>query len=151
LEGATFYTKQALSEVNKYSKCEFVVKESGVYAIRLTKYEKEGNKVGNTFVAYKTFSYSEEYDETMLLTEEERKAMMANITEKGNGTLIEELDDTAAVLKGFLTELERIFDPRFSFMIAAIALFLLDIAVCKFKFKWPHEIIRAWKEKKNSK
>ena len=29
-----------------------------------------------------------------------------------------------------------------TFIISVIALFLLDIAVRKFKWKWPHEIIR---------
>ena len=147
LDGATFYTKQALGSANKYTRCEFIVKESGVYAIRLTKYDEDGNKVGNTFTTYKTFSYSEEYDETMLLAEEERKALMASITEKGKGTLIEDMEDMDSVLKGFQTKLEKTFDPRFSFMIAAIVLFVLDIAVCKFKFKWIHEIIRDRKRK----
>ena len=36
-------------------------------------------------------------------------------------------------------------------MILAITLFLADIAVRKFKFKWPHEIIRGYQEKKKSK
>ena len=73
---------------------------------------------------------------------------MLNITEKAGGTLIEDMEDMQSVLKGFVTELERIFDPRFFFMITAIVLFLLDIAVCKFKFKWIHEIIRD-RERKN--
>ena len=33
-------------------------------------------------------------------------------------------------------------------MILAIVCFLIDIAVRKFKFKWPHEIIREMKQKK---
>ena len=35
-------------------------------------------------------------------------------------------------------------------MILAIVFFLADIAVRKFKFKWPHELIREYKEKKNA-
>ena len=108
-----------------------------------------GNAVGDTLEIHKTFSYSEEYDETLLLSEDEKMAMMMSLTEEGQGTLIQETDDMDSVLKGYITELERIFDPRFSFMIAAIVLFLLDIAVCKFKFKWIHEIIRDRKRKNN--
>ena len=147
--GATFYTTQALS--NKYSRCQFVIKESGVYAIRLTKYDKDGNIVGNIFETYKTFSYSEEYDETMLLTEENQQAMLTGITEKGQGTLIQDIEESDSVLNGYITELERIFDPRFSFMIMAIVFFLLDIVVCKFKFKWIHEIVRERKRKNELK
>ena len=40
-------------------------------------------------------------------------------------------------------------DPRIAFMIALIALFLLDIAVRKFKWKWIHEIIRDKKAQKS--
>jgi hypothetical protein len=149
ITGSTFYTKNALNAATKYSKCEFIIKESGVYTIRLTKLDSEGKQVGNTFVTHKNFSYSEEYDELFLLPEEERKALMQNIAEKGDGTLIEDIEDMQSVLLGFETELERIFDPRLSFMIAAIVFFLLDIAVCKFKFKWIHEIIRDSKRKKN--
>jgi len=36
-------------------------------------------------------------------------------------------------------------------IIAAIVLFLLDVAVRKFKFKWIHEIIRERKEKSGKK
>ena len=36
-------------------------------------------------------------------------------------------------------------------MIVALVLFLADIAVRKFKFKWPHELIRAHREKKKKK
>ena len=44
--------------------------------------------------------------------------------------------------------LKRSYDPRIPFIITALVLFLLDIAVRKFKFKWPHEIIRDAKAKK---
>ena len=35
-------------------------------------------------------------------------------------------------------------------MILALICFLLDVAVRKFKFKWPHEIIRDYKAKKEA-
>jgi hypothetical protein len=44
--------------------------------------------------------------------------------------------------------LKRSYDPKIPFIIAALTLFLLDIAVRKFKFKWPHEIVRDYKAKK---
>ena len=48
-----------------------------------------------------------------------------------------------------MTEIAKSDDPRLAFIIAAIVLFLLDIAVRKFKFKWLHEIIRERKNKKS--
>ena len=43
---------------------------------------------------------------------------------------------------------DRAYDPRVVIAILIIVLFLLDVAVRKFKFKWPHELIREHKEKK---
>ncbi len=144
-ETATFFVEECLSAANKFSRCKFIVKESGVYEIRLTKYDKDGKQVGNTFVVYKTFAYSKEYDTANEYTEEDLIALLTSITQKSEGEVLTDLEDTAAVLVGFVTKLERVFDPRLSFMILAIVLFLLDIAVCKFKFKWIHEIIRERK------
>jgi hypothetical protein len=39
------------------------------------------------------------------------------------------------------------YDPRVPLIIIALVLFLLDIAVRKFKWKWIHELVRARKEK----
>ena len=36
-------------------------------------------------------------------------------------------------------------------MILALVLFLTDVAVRKFKFKWPHEIVRAFRDKRKDK
>ena len=46
--------------------------------------------------------------------------------------------------------IEKVFDPRYLFMIIAIILFVTEIAVRKFKFKWLHEIIREARDKKQS-
>ena len=147
LNEETFYTVNALTETNKYSRCTFVVKESGVYAIRLTKYNKDDVQVGTTLVVYKNFSYSEEYGQALVPEEEELKNLMQTVATKGGGQMIEDLQDIEPVFEGFVLELEKVFDPRLSFMIAAITFFLMDIAVCKFKFKWIHEIIRDRKRK----
>ena len=64
---------------------------------------------------------------------------------------IEDLEDPVEIFEGFVTDIDKEFDPRFVFMILLICLFLLDLAVRKFKFKWPHELIREYKEKKNFK
>ena len=52
------------------------------------------------------------------------------------------------MFEGFVPALLRTYDPRLALMITAMVLFLLDIAVRKFKFKWIHEIVREHKAKK---
>ena len=68
----------------------------------------------------------------------------------GASSLMEECDPWS-VFEGFVTSIPKSFDPTLTFIIAAIVMFLADIAVRKFKFKWPHELIREYKEKKNGR
>ena len=143
------YVTLPLTKENKYTRCDFIVRDKGIYKIVLTKYDKDGKEL-SSYVSYKDFSYSEEYDTTIVISNLEAKKNLSALAEGGNGVLIEDLEDPYEVFQGFLTELSRSFDPRFLFMILAIVLFLLDIVVRKFKFKWPHEIIRDYKNKKNS-
>lgn len=143
------YVTLPLQAENKYSRCNFVVKASGIYKIVLTKYDAEGNVLG-TYEKYKNFSYSEEYDTSVVISAIKAQESMQELASRGNGVLIEDLEDPYEIFEGFDTDLDRTFDPRLLFMSLAIVLFLLDIAVRKFKFKWPHEIIRDIKNKKNS-
>ena len=55
------------------------------------------------------------------------------------------------VFANFVTSIPKSFDPRYLFMILALVLFLTDVAVRKFKFKWPHEIVRAFRDKRKDK
>ena len=48
----------------------------------------------------------------------------------------------------FEKTIKRTADPRLALLIIAIVLFLLDIAVRKFKFKWIHELVRDRKARK---
>lgn len=149
LDGVTCYATLGLSVNNNYSRCSFVVKKSGVYQIVLTKYDADGN-VLSVFECYKNFSYSKEYDTFAEESESELEAKLAYWAERGNGVKIAELENPSEIFENFVTAIDKSFDPSFPFMIMAIILFLLDIAVRKFKFKWPHELIREYKEKKSS-
>lgn len=143
------YVTVALSADNKYSRCNFVAKEGCAYTITLTKVKADGTEI--SCATYKSFGYSEEYDTTITATEEELEEKLTDWANRGNGVLIGDLEDPWEIFENFITEFVRVFDPRFLFMILAIILFLLDIAVRKFKFKWPHEIIRDHKNRKSSK
>ena len=47
------------------------------------------------------------------------------------------------IFDDFDKTVEKVFDPRYLFIILAVVLFVTEIAVRKFKFKWPHELIAA--------
>jgi cellobiose-specific phosphotransferase system component IIC len=51
------------------------------------------------------------------------------------------------LIENIVHEIHKEYDPVIPFIIIAIVLFLLDIAVRKFKFKWIHELIRERKDK----
>ena len=149
-----FYVTTPFSKTNGYSRCEFVVKGTGVYKIVLTKCLLDGTVVKENgekveVEIYKSFAHSEEYDTVEDVTT--AKTTLEYLVNRANGSMIEDLDDPMEIFKDFVTELPKVFDPRYLFMILAITLFLADIAVRKFKFKWPHEIIRGYQEKKKSK
>lgn len=143
------YVKMPLSAVNNYSRCDFVVKKGGVYQIVLTKHKANGET--ETYSFYKAFSYSEEYDVSVDNQEIDFKAVMEKLANRGEGITVENLEEPWGIFDSFITGEEKIFDPRILFAILTIVLFLLDIVVRKFKFKWPHEIIRDYKNRKNSK
>ena len=142
------YVKSPLTESNNYSRCNFVIKEGGVYQIILTKYNADGT-VAATLTTYKSFAYSEEYDTYIEESNTQLKARLDELAERGNGVRVQDLEDPKEIFEGFVTAIDKTFDPRFIFMITALVLFLLDVAVRKFKFKWLHEIIRDYKKKKN--
>ena len=150
------YVTTALDTSNNYSRCNFVVKGNGTYKIVLTKYDALGNviQVDSKDVIvelYKSFSYSEEYDSFTEANDASVKKNLESLAERTKGVMIADLEDPWEVVDGFVTSIPKSFDPRFLFVILAIVLMLADIAIRKFKFKWPHELIREYKEKKNLK
>jgi hypothetical protein len=147
------YVTTALNADNQYSRCTFVVKAGGVYRITLNKRDENGNILQTSYV-YKSFSYSQEYDtksdqatENELtndqLTEEETEpnSLLSTLATRGNGSYVTE-EDPWEVFSTLDPNIDKTFDPRLLFIILAMVMFLLDIAVRKFKFKWLHEIIR---------
>ena len=143
------YVLSALSEDNHYSRTRFIIKTPGVYEIEILKYDAEGKLIGSNSI-YKELAYSKEYD---ILVEDDTNysELLNSFATIGNGELIEDLEDPHEIVDTFDTVLRRTFDPRYLFAIIAILCFLLDIAVRKFKFKWPHEIIKNMKKSKGKR
>lgn len=138
------YITSPMNEANGYGKCSFTVRKAGVYLITITKKDGEGNVI-SVSTAYKSFAYSEEYDTSAQNGETDYNVeFFVPITTAGKGTLVADPEDPSVIYDNFKKTLERVFDPRYVFMIIAIVLFVTEIAVRKFKFKWPHEIIRAY-------
>ncbi len=149
-QDADCYVTLALSEGNYYTRSNFIVKKSGIYKIFLEKVDAEGNIVA-TYETYKEFSYSEEYNLVAEKSQEDLRANLSKVAEGGNGVLIGDTAKYWQVFENFETAVTIVYDPRMLFAILAIVLFLADIAVRKFKFKWPHELIRAYRKKSLSK
>ena len=121
----------------------FIIKDAGLYEIVIRKFDEAGTEIAKV-VTYECFSYSEEYN---VFTDREPigEELMTLIANDGKGIVV---TDPAQVFESFSQTIKKVFDPRIIFLILSIILVLLDIAARKFKFKWPHEIIREYKLKK---
>ena len=127
--------------VNKddgYSRIPFSVTSSGIHYVLVEKKDAEGKLISMT-ETYKALSYSKEYDK--FSDKKAAETLMSTLAEKSEGSVIP-TDAPEQVTQNAVKYLHIIIDPKILFMIIAVVLFLLDIAVRKFKWKWPHEIIR---------
>ena len=105
-----------------------------------------GQKVGKAIVDYQTFSYSKEYD--TFAEPSQGVELLSKIAELGNGVMLNKADQ---VFEDANMYVHKVVNPKPTFVIISLVMFLLDIAVRKFKFKWPHEIVRDRKIKKQLK
>ena len=139
-------TISGVSAAEGFSRVSFEIRDPGVYEVNVVRKDAEGNLVANSSTTiHKAFSYSQEYN--MFYDEEKATVFMADVAEAGGGFVIE---DSSDVLDNILKYFDVEVNPRTAFIIIALVAFLLDIAVRKFKFKWPHEIYREYKNKKNA-
>jgi len=122
------------------TRCSFEIVCPGLYEIVVQKKDAEGT-VLTQITVHKTFSYSEEYNEFP-----EEQTLLETLAKLGGGVTIGE--DIRDVFASFSRYLHYEYDPRILFLILASVLFLLDIAVRKFKFKWIHEIVRDYRMKR---
>lgn len=149
-ETRDIYVVEPFGKANQYSRCEFIAKKSGVYKIVLTKRNSAGEAIAfQTVEIFKTFAFSEEYN--LYPENEDQEAFLVRLAENGNGKKIEDITDPKEIFESFVTGIDKTFDPRYLFAILSIVLFLTDIAVRKFKFKWLHEIIREKKKQRENR
>ena len=130
------------TEEEGYSRITFAITEPGVHKLTIRKKDAQGAVLAES-VVYKTFSYSQEYN--MFLDPQVGEDLLTSLSVSGGGKMI---DSSEEIYMEIARTLQHTYDPRIPFIIIALVLFLADIAVRKFKFKWPHEIIRDAKAKK---
>ena len=121
---------------------DFDIMQGGVYEIEVQKLNADGSVLASN-VIYQEFSYSLEYDP--FLSDNDNSAHIVELASAGGGRVIQ---DAAAAFDGLVTSFFRTYDPRGVLAVIIIVALLLDVAVRKFKFKWPHELIRERKNKK---
>jgi hypothetical protein len=127
---------------DNYSRLSFTVKTPGIHQIITSKRAEDGSLLAET-VIYKALSYSQEYN--VFTDKDAAKALSEQLATDGRGVII---DEPYQVYENAAKFRHVDIDPRIPMMIALLILFLLDIAVRKFKWKWPHEIIRDRKAQK---
>ncbi len=137
----SIYSNMFMQENNRAT---FELEEPGTYRIEARKYNANGEEKEGTYVKkFRVFSYSKEYN--IFESDKTATTFLTDLTASGNGEL---LNNGADVFLKYDTNIHKTFDPTITFLIIAIVLFLLDVAVRKFKFKWIHEIVRDRKERK---
>jgi hypothetical protein len=130
------------SATDGFSRVSFEVTMPGVYAVEVIQKTADGTLKASA-TEYKTFSYSQEYN--TFHSVEESAQFLAKLSEDSEGAVITEAEDVFANIVKYL---RKVIDPRLVFVIISLVAFLIDVAVRKFKFLWPHEMVRLYKEKK---
>ncbi len=129
------------------SRATVEIRQPGVHTLVVEKLSYENNRDGeviDSVTLYKSFSYSEEYDSFVDLSLVDE--YLSNIATAGKGNVVSSAN-MDMIYDNIDNIIHKNYDPRFLFIIISIILFLLDVAVRKFKFKWIHEIIRDRKER----
>ena len=131
------------NEDDGYSRIPFETLHAGVYEVFVQKLGADG-KLLCEYKTHQSFSYSQEYN--MFVDEPTCKALMEEIAAIGRGDVVVE---PLEVFESFVETIDHTIDPMLALIIIALVLFLLDIAVRKFKWKWIHELVREHRAKKN--
>ena len=119
-----------------YSRMSFPIKSVGLNTITIQKLDATGAEISSKTL-YKVLSYSAEYD--AFPDTDTAEELMSSLSKDTNGVVV---NDPIQIFENAVEYLHIVIDPRILFAIIIIVCFLIDIAVRKFKWKWPHEILR---------
>lgn len=107
----------------------------GLYQLEVKRYNQNGQVVSE-LIDYKTFAYSQEYEHAF--DEEEAISIMESIAENGNGTFLRDTNNM------FSREAETVyqqFDTSIILITIIMTMFLADIVIRKFKFRWSNDYV----------
>ncbi len=125
-------------------KGEFATNIPGIYTLAISKRNQSNQVISETF-EYTSFSYSSEFN--VFADTNSGFELIEQIAEIGNGKILYTND-------GVFTEEAQViikeFNPKYLFLSLMITFFIFDIFARKFKFKWPHEIIKNMYMKRKS-
>ena len=119
-----------------YSRFYFNLTTPGVHTILAQKKDDVGRVLAEKTI-YKSLPYSMEYD--MFYDDKAAEELISKLAASGHGFVLE---NPWQVYENSAEFNHKVIDPLIPFLITVCALFLLDIAVRKFKWKWIHELIR---------
>ncbi len=141
----------------------FENKEPGIHSVTILKVDKNFDIFNSSIRSvddisesdysailetYRVFSYSEEYNVIREADDTEGEELLKTLATYGDGNYLG-VNDVEKVYDGFLAhEIVWAEDLWTAFIIISLIFFLLDVAVRKFKWKWPHEVIRDRKARK---
>ena len=129
--------KITANSTDAYSRLYFSLTTEGIHEIRAVKKDANGNELCNPTTIYKAIAYSKEYVSVEDTTDAQK--LCTKLAVDGGG---ESIDDPWLLFTHAVEYNHNVINPKILFLIMSLVMFLLDIAVRKFKWKWPHEIIR---------
>ena len=129
-----------------FTRITFEIMQPGTHQLIIRKKSPNSEQPIATTTIYKSFSYSQEYN--MFYDPTTGETLLESLALSGGGDMIE---DSHEIFSQIAKTISKSYDPRILFMIITLVLFLTDIAVRKFKFKWIHELVREAKAKKEMK
>ena len=138
VDGFEIVNTYTAADLENYNRIPFEVTTPGVHKIDAYRKSASGEILAET-TEYKALPYSKEYE--LFYDRESSEFLITALAEGGKGEVIDK-DNPWQVYENAADFLHRVIDPALAFIITIICLFLLDIAVRKFKWKWIHEIIR---------
>jgi Ca-activated chloride channel homolog len=120
----------------------FDTRSPGIYTVTITKRDSNNNIISESN-EYHAFSYSKEYN--VFADSNKGFDLVERVAEYGNGKLL-------FVGEGVFTDEAQFMysnhDPRYLLLSLMILFFILDVFARKFKFLWPHEYIRNYRNLK---
>lgn len=115
---------------------KILIDKPGIYTIEIKRYDKYGTEL-SSITMYQDFSYSLEYNP--LYQSQDTSSYFSNLIEYGNGSL---LTDSTFIYNNLQEIHSNVLNPSSFFAVLVIIFLLCEVAIRKFKIKYPWEIYK---------